>query len=217
VEQALNIAIVFLSFSVLVFFKRTRSYLSIGGLSLIVSVLVLFFLKYLTIGNLSEIGFRTDNISATIIPTSIYLALSVAILFTMRYKPKKFKAFRWIFALIFLYLVFGFLLQFFFQAIFTHTINKLVDEKILVILFSSVFFSSFHWGWDSKGIKFGLMTLFGGIVMSTLFLTSPNIYVLGITHGILASFYYFIVYEGNILEKRIHPNVKRSILGIIHH
>jgi len=217
VEQALNIAIVFLSFSVLVFFKRTRSYLSIGGLSLIVSVLVLFFLKYLTIGNLSEIGFRTDNISTTILPTSIYLALSVAILFTMRYKPKKFKAFRWIFALIFLYLVFGFLQQFFFQAIFTHTINKLVDEKILVILFSSVFFSSFHWGWDSKGIKFGLMTIFGGVVMSTLFLINPNIYILGIAHGILASFYYFIIYEGNILEKRIHPNVKRSILGIIHH
>ena len=216
-EQVLNIAIVFLSFSVLIVFKRTKSYLSIGGLSLILSVLVLFILKYLTIGNLSEIGFRTDNLGATIIPTSIYLALSVAILFTMRYKPKKFKAFKWIFALISLYLIFGFLQQFFFQAIFTHTINKLVDEKILVILFSAVFFSSFHWGWDSKGIKFGLMTIFGGVVMSTLFLINPNIYILGIAHGILASFYYFIVYEGNILEKRIHPNVKRSILGIIHH
>ena len=213
----MNIVIVFLSFCVLIFFKRTKSYLSIGGLSLIVSVLVLFILKYLSIGNLSEIGFRTDNISETIIPISIYLALSIAILFTMRYKPKKFKAFKWIFALIFLYLIFGSIQQFFFQAIFTHTINKLVDEKILVILFSAVFFSSFHWGWDSKGIKFGLMTLFGGVVMSTLFLVSPNIYVLGIAHGILASFYYFIVYEGNILEKRIHPNVKRSILGIIYH
>lgn len=215
--QTLNIAIVFLSFSVLVIFKRTKSYLSLGGLLLIISVAVLFLLKYLAVGNLSEIGFRTDNFGVNIIPFSIYLALSITILFTMRYKPKKFKAFRWIFALITLYLIFGLLQQFFFQAIFTHTISKLIDEKILVILFSSVFFSSFHWGWDSKGIKFGLMTLFGGIVMSTLYLMSPNIYVLGIVHGILASFYYFIVYERNILEKRIHPNVKQSILGIIHH
>lgn len=214
---ALNIAIVFLSFSVLVIFKRTKSYLSTGGLLLIVSVLVLFLLKYLTVGNLSEIGFRTDNLGVNLIPASIYLALSVAVLFTMRYKPKKFKAVRWIFALITLYLVFGFLQQFFFQAIFTDTVSKLVDEELLVILFSSVFFSSFHWGWDFKGIRFGLMTLFGGVVMATLYLNSPNIYVLGIVHGILASFYYFIVYENNILEKRIHPNVKRSILGLIHH
>ena len=73
------------------------------------------------------------------------------------------------------------------------------------------FYSSFHWSWDAKGIKFGLLTLFGGIVWSILFLTSPNIILLGISHAILASLYYFIVYEGNILRNRIIFKKKKNI------
>lgn len=200
-SSILDVAIILLCFVALIIFKRTKSYLSIAGLSLLITFFLLIFLKYFSSDSLYEIGFRTDNLMVTLIPATIYLALSTAILFTMRFKPKKFKIIKWIFALFILYLLFGLVQQIFFQAIFTHTLNKLIQEKILVILFSAVFFSSFHWGWDSKGIKFGILTLFGGVTMATLYLISPNVYLLGIVHGILASLYYFVVYEGNIARK----------------
>ncbi|MDP1710433.1 MAG: hypothetical protein Q8L46_00610 [candidate division WWE3 bacterium] len=86
---------------------------------------------------------------------------------------------------------------------FTHTLQELLENKLLVVILSGAFFSSFHWGWNREGIGFGLLTLFLGFAFSTLFLQSPNVILLGVTHGILATLYYFVVSEENILDKRL--------------
>ena len=138
-----------------------------------------------------------------ILSVFIFSALGAIVLAGIRFKAKKFKILSWFFSLSTVYLLFGIVQQIFFQAVFTDTLRYLVDDVSLVIIFSSVFYSSFHWNWDAKGIRFGLITLMSGVVWSVLYLKSPNIFLLGLSHGILASLYYFIVYEDNILRKKL--------------
>lgn len=213
-EYYLNIIIIVVSFVVLVIFKRTRNYASLNGLLLLLLFLVLIATKIMLVSDPSIIGLRTDNFSDTLLPTAIFLALGMAILFTIRHRKKRFKILSWTLSLFILYFPFGFIQQLFFQGVFTDTLSRILDSQSLVIIFSSVFYSSFHWGWGSKGLMFGLQTLFVGIVWSTLFLTSPNIFILGATHAVLASTYYFIVREENILEKRFNLR-KRGILKLL--
>lgn len=89
--------------------------------------------------------------------------------------------------------------------------QEVLNNTTLSVIFSSIFYSSFHWTWDAEGIKFGLLTLFGGTVWSILFLASPNVFLLGFSHAILASLFYFMIQEGNTLEKRISFGKKRNI------
>lgn len=205
-----------MSLLVLFTFKKTKTYVAKQSLVLILLFTFLLLTKYLSISNLASLGFRLDNLSDTLIPTLLFIMLGTVILATMRHKPKKFRVIPWFFSLVTLYLAFGVLQQIFFQSIFTHTLNELLADRSLVVIFSSIFYSSFHWGWDAKGIKFGILTLFGGVVMTLLFLESPNIILLGIAHAVMASLYYFLVYEGDILEKRLSLH-RKSVLSFIYH
>lgn len=216
-ETFLNLIIIFLSFLTLFIYKKTRSYVSKAGLSLLVLFLVLVFIKIVLVKDILLIGFRLDNFSDTLLPLAIFTPLGAVILLTMRFKEKKFKVVNWIVALATLYLTFGVIQQIFFQSIFTHTLNSLLGDRTLTIIFSSVFYSSFHWGWDAKGIKFGLLTLFAGAVWSLLFLSSPNVIPLGLSHAVLASIYYFMVREDNVLERRLSLKEGRGFLKLIFH
>lgn len=178
---------------------------------------LIIFLKLSVTHDFATLGFRTDNFGATLIPTSIFGALGIVVLFSMRFKEKKFKVFKWIISLITLYLAFGIVQQIFFQSIFTQTLSKVVDNKSLVVIFSSIFYSSFHWGWGPEGIRFGLLTLFAGVVWAILFLTSPNIYLLGFSHALLASIYYFMVRGDDILNVRLSLRKGRGISKLIYH
>lgn len=216
-EYFLNLVIIFTSFLIFFIFKKSGSYVSKRGLVLLTLLVFLVFIKAVTVGDLSLIGFRLDNFSDTILPSIIFSLLGALILFTMRFKNKKFKVVTWIISLVTLYLAFGIIQQIFFQSIFTHTLSRLLNDKSLVVIFSAVFYSSFHWGWDSGGIKFGILTLFGGIVWTLLFLTSPNIFLLGASHAVLAGIYYFIVRGENILERRLSIKEGKGLLKFIFH
>jgi len=202
-EIVINLGIILISLAVFFIFKKTKNYLSWQGGALVLLVIILFILKLISGADLASLGLKLDNYLDTLLPIIIFTLLGALILITMRFKAKKFKVGRWLVSLMSLYLAFGILQQLFFQGIFTHTLHELIDNPALVVIFSSVFYSSFHWGWDAKGIKFGFLTLFGGVVWSILFLTSPNVLLLGVSHAVLASLYYFIVYEHNIFEKRL--------------
>lgn len=203
-EYYINIIILVVSFALLVIFKSTKSYFSKRGILLLLLFISLVVAKLWIVSDPAAIGLRTDNISDTLLPSMIFLVLGMAILLTMRHTKKKFKIFPWILSLIILYIPFGIIQQLFFQGVFTDTLNRLLGSANLVIIYSSVFYASYHFGWDSKGLIFGLQALFAGIVWANLFLISPNIYVLGFTHAVLASTYYFLVGEEDILEKRLN-------------
>ena len=214
-EYFLNLVIIFTSFLIFFIFKKSRSYVSKRGLVLLTLLVFLVFTKTVAVGDLSLIGFRLDNFSEELLPLLIFTFMGIVILFTMRFKEKKFKVVSWAVSLVILYLTFGVIQQIFFQSIFTHTLNGLLEDRTLTIIFSSVFYSSFHWGWDVKGIKFGLLTLFAGAVWSLLFLSGSNVIMLGLSHAVLASIYYFVVYEDNVLEERLFLKESKGLLKLI--
>lgn len=212
----LNLLIIFLSLAGFFVYKKTKSYISVGGLTMIVMLSLAIILKLSLVKDLQVIGFRTDNFSGSLMPLIIFNAIGVVILFAMRFKAKKFKVFSWATSLVFLYLIFGLIQQTFFQAIFAHTLAEVISDKSLVVIFSTLFYSSFHWGWETRQIRLGFLTLFAGAIWTMIYLKSPNIYLLGVSHALLASLYYFIVYPYDILGDRL--SIKgRGLLKLIYH
>jgi hypothetical protein len=216
-EYYLNLLIIFLCLTLFVVYKRTKSYVSLNGLVMLLFFVILVFLKLTTVPDLRILGFRVDNFGDTLIPLIVYNAIGTAILFSMGYGGKRFKVFGWFISLVTLYFAFGVVQQIFFQSIITDTRSKVVGDHNLTILFSSIIYASFHWGWGIKKITFGFLTLIAGIVWSTLYLKSPNIYLLGLSHAILASIYYFRVRVDNILQSRLSLSEGRGLLKHIYH
>lgn len=213
----LNLFIIFLCLLGFFVYKKTKSYLSLSGLTMFLMLAVAIFLKWNVVKNLSLIGFRTDNFSNTLVPLIIFNAIGVVVLFSMRFKTKRFKIFSWASSLVFLYLIFGFVQQTFFQGIFAHTLSQIIEDRGLVVIFSTIFYSSFHWGWETRQIKLGFMTLFAGAVWTILYLKSPNIYLLALSHALLASLYYYLVYPYDILKQRLSLKSGKGLLKLIYH
>lgn len=213
----INLLIIFLCLLVFFVYKRTKSYVSINGAIMLLSFVALVFLKFHAVTDLRSLGFRTDNFLDTLIPVVIFNAIGIAILYSMGFSEKKFKVWGWLISLLTLYFAFGIVQQIFFQSIITDTLSKLIGNKSLVVVFSSIIYASFHWGWGIKKITFGFLTLIAGIVWSILFLSSPNIYLLGLSHAVLASLYYFRVRADNILESRLSIKQASGILRHIYH
>ncbi len=212
-EIFLNLTLVVASLLVFFVFKKMKSLISWRGGVLIISSLYLLGIKFFMLSDFKSLGFRLDNIGDTLLPTIIFTMLSVAILSVMGFKVKRFKVIKWFLSLLTLYLFFGILQQAFFQSIITHTLNELLDNTVLAVIFSGVFYSAFHWDWKLKGFTFGFLTLLAGVVWAILFLNSPNIILLGASHAILGSLYYFVAYKGDILEERADFVKKRDGLG----
>ncbi len=198
-----NFLVILLCVIVLLIYKKTKSYASARGVVLFIVFAILAFIKFKTVVNPTLLGFRLDNFEATIFPTILFVVLGTAFLYSMRIKTQKFKVVKWLMSLASLYLVFGIAQQTFFQSIFTHSLNTLLGNQVLAVLLSGIFFASFHLKKGTRGIRFGIMALLGGFVMSYLFLSSPNIILLGVSHAFLASGYYFWVNDENNLERRL--------------
>lgn len=195
--------IIFLCLLSLFIYKKTRSYVSFKGLALVVIFSFLAFIRFKTIGNPAALGLRFDNFGMTFLPTVAFVILGTTLLLNLRTKSKKFKVVAWLISLASLYLIFGIIQQIFFQSVFAYSLNNVLGNKPLTALFSGIFFSFFHWRAGTAGICFGLMALVAGIFFSYLFLTSPNIILLGLAHAFLASIYYFFVADSDTLERRL--------------
>ena len=196
----MNLLIVFLCLVIFFVYNRTQNYLSIKGGIMYSLFLLVTFIKIRTGGSLIDLGFRLDNIAATLLPNILLVLGGTAVLYTMRTRIKKFKVFSWLISLVGLYFIFGIVQQFFFQSVFTHSLYGLLGSKLPVVVISGIFFASFHWG---RGLRFGLMALVAGSVMAYLFLAGPNVILLGVSHAILASVYYYFVDERDTLDNRL--------------
>lgn len=195
----MNLVIVSICLLILFVYNRTRNYLSLWGLLLYSLFLLVTFLKLRNVGNLSDLGFRLDNIQAALLPIALFVSAGIVILISMSKKPRNFKVLSWTISLAGLYLVFGITQQFFFQSVFSHSLWGFLGNKALVIILSGLFFAAFHWG---KGLRFGFLTMVAGDIMTYLFLVNPNIILLGSAHAILASIYYYWVDVGDVFNNR---------------
>lgn len=213
-----NLTLIVASLLILFVFKKTKSLFSKQGGILVILSAYLLGIKFFLLSDFKSLGFRFDNISDTLLPITIFTMLGVVMLGVMRFEAKRFKVLKWLLSLLTLYLFFGILQQAFFQSVVTHTLKELLNSTVLAIIFSGVFYSAFHWDWELKGFTFGFFTLLAGVVWAILFLNSPNIFLLGVSHAILGSLYYFVVYKGNILEEQANfverKKIKSTINGL---
>lgn len=211
-EVFLNLTLIVASLLILVVFKRMKSYFSWQGGTLTVLSLYLLVVKFFILSDFKSLGFRFDNINDTLLPIAIFTVLGIVILGATRFKAKKFKAIKWFVYLLTFYLFFGILQQAIFQSVVTHTLKELLDSTVITIIFSAIFYSAFHWDLELKGFTFGFLTLVAGVVWAALFLNSPNIILLGASHAILASLYYFVVHKGNVVEERLDSIKKNNVV-----
>ena len=200
-----GIIVIILVFLVYLIYKRTINYTSLNGIFMFVAFILAFLLK-LNSSGFERMGLRVDNFFEAAIPAGIITIIGFLVFFIfLQEKKLTFKP-----ELFLLYLIFGILQTIFFQSVFNLTIYDLFNSKTLSILFTTAFFSLFHY--NKKNKTFFILAILGGLAWSTIFLYSPNVFALGFSHAIIAYFYYNLLYKGNILKKRIpfKLNKKRS-------
>lgn len=76
---------------------------------------------------------------------------------------------------------------------------NLFSSSIPAIVFSSMFFASFH----LPKISFFFSTFLGEIVFLTYFYFTNNLFILVLCHSLIASFYYFWYLNDNVLKRRL--------------
>lgn len=136
-------------------------------------------------------GFRTDNLKASLFwPTIVFvLAVVVMALFALSYGRDLWN--DHIIVLLLLYTVWGVLQQFLVQALGVSNIMKLFPQAGLwwVVLLGACLFSVVHYPQGWLMFATGLLAC----VFIPCYLRHPNLWVLGLYHGWLGTFFYLWV------------------------
>jgi hypothetical protein len=134
-------------------------------------------------------GFRRDNFAAACYPCSFFSITATAILFMYGSLlgrsgiPPTF----WIVLL--LYLLYGLAQQFALQILITKNLRDIVRSQPLRILLATSLFSAAHFP-DHRLMG---LTFPAGLVFTWIFERHPNLWAVGISHGLLGAFAYYWV------------------------
>ncbi len=96
-----------------------------------------------------------------------------------------------------LYPLWGLTQQFIFQGIVLRRLLILIDHRWIAIVLTAVWFSLVH----LPDWRICLLTLAAGLYWSWVFLKCPNMWALGLSHGILAAVTYPLVLGENPVER----------------
>ncbi|MGI9517392.1 MAG: CPBP family intramembrane glutamic endopeptidase [Pirellulaceae bacterium] len=143
-----------------------------------------------------DLGFRCDNWQRAarwiLLPA---LGLVVVIVFRAMVLGYVFPAALWL--LLPLYPLWGLIQQFVFQGIVLRRLLILIDSHWIAIVITAIWFSLVH----LPDWRVCLLTLTAGLYWSWVFLKCPNIWALGLSHGILAALTYPLVLGENPVER----------------
>lgn len=96
-----------------------------------------------------------------------------------------------------LYPLWGILQQFVFQGIVHRALLRLIDQRNVALGISAILFATVHIPfWPVVGLTLG-----GGLCWSWFYQRWPNLWVLGISHGVLGSLAYSLLLGRNTLEQ----------------
>lgn len=96
-----------------------------------------------------------------------------------------------------LYPVWGVVQQLIFQGVVHRRLLLLVNHRGLAVLLTALAFALVHVGsWPLVGLTFA-----AGLAWSRLFQIYPNVWVLGLSHGVLAALVYPLVLGDNPLQR----------------
>ncbi len=181
--------------AILIIYLNTKKYYSIQALSIILLFIVLIILK------IKEISLNL-NFDKILLPVIIFTVIAIPVLIYLGYKNHLLRIPKWFFPLLPLYLIFGIGQQILYQSIFHNSINHLLNNQILSVLLTSIFFIAFH---IDKKHHYRLLKIITipAIFWTIMFAIQPNVIILGISHGILASLYYIFEFKKNIIKQEV--------------
>jgi membrane protease YdiL (CAAX protease family) len=144
-----------------------------------------------------ELGFRTDNLRAALVPIGTFTLIAAAgmVAFALAHSRSLWRsdlAF-----LLLLYPVWGIVQQAVFQGLFHRRLMLLIRSPFLQVLITALAFAAVHVG---NPILVAL-TFPAGLVWSALFRRWPNLWLLGLSHAFLAALAYPLVLGDAPLSK----------------
>ena len=191
----LNYFCLALSFFLLVTYLYTKKYTSWNGALMLITVLIILILKL-------KMGTGLLYSKDTLLQSGI-LTLAFTLIFSgaiIPLKKKKQVSTKYILLLFTLYLVFGFVQQLFFQYIFLETIFNLSNSFLFSIIITTVFYGYFHLQYK----LFFIGTMLVNHVWSTIYLRYGNIIWPALSHAILATLFYILIYDKDPIREKLN-------------
>jgi len=142
-----------------------------------------------------DFGFRGDNLGASLLPVGAWTLLAAVLLAIWGTGHGRSLASPGIALLLPLYPLHGLAQQFFFQGILNRRLTTLLGRPIPAAFATATAFALVHFG---NPVLMAL-TFPAGLVWSLLYQRRPNLWMLGLSHGILAALAYPLVLGENPL------------------
>lgn len=136
-----------------------------------------------------ELGFRTDNLRAGLVPTAAVTAVGAALLLGVGLWEKRTAWGPQALVLLALYPVWALAQQFAFQGVLHRRLQVLAGPPVLQVILTAAAFASVHIG---NRVLAGL-TFTAGVAWSVLYRRWPNLWLLAASHSILAALAYPLV------------------------
>lgn len=146
-------------------------------------------------GFLKECGIRSDNLKQAAKLMLLFLIPAIVVIVLLSLSMKRLSWSSSFLYLLCLYPVWGITQQFLFQSFFhTRLITlRLAPWSILIV---AAIFSLVH----LPDVRFVVFTFIWGGISSFIFLRTPNIFPLGIAHGILGALFYYMLLDNDVLR-----------------
>jgi len=143
-----------------------------------------------------DFGFRGDNLRASLLPVGVWTLLAAALLVGWALLHRRPLVRPEMAALLFLYPLHGLAQQFVFQGILNRRLTTLFGRPFPAACATAAAFALVHFG----NPALMALTFPAGLAWSLLYQRIPNLWVLGLSHGILAALAYPLVLGENPLS-----------------
>jgi len=131
-------------------------------------------------------GIRRDNLASAAIPCAIAGGLGLVGMTAWGFHAGHFPAAATFWIVLLLYPVWGFVQQFLLNALLASNLRRLLPSWAVVPI-AAVLFSAAH----APDLPLMALTLVAGVMWSWIYLARPNLWVLGLSHGILGAVAYY--------------------------
>ncbi len=191
----LDYLILIFCFLILLIYFFTKEFDSLIGLFLVFMVIFIIVIRANLFKNIPTNLFNPSTLFISSLFVLVFVIVASGILFIKKKNKKK----KHVFLLFFLYLIFGLIQQLLFQYVFLETLNFLLNNFLISVFVSAIYYSLFH---TKRGIEFFIFTLGTGLIWSTIYLKYGNIIPLIISHAILGTVYYTWIFKGEAIKNR---------------
>ena len=134
-------------------------------------------------------GFRRDNFLAALRPSVYFLILGTIALSVYGGVMGQWRLPATFWIVLLLYPLYGIVQQFALQILITKNLRGVVKTLLIRVLLAASLFSAVHF----PNYRLMLLTFLAGLMFTWIYNRHPNIWAVGISHGLLGAFAYYWV------------------------